>query len=279
VASEPLRKPEDVRTLIGLATRKQGDQLIASFEAILKGRSLATASVDNPYKKEREEVEDDLNQELGGAVTAGAWWFSFHAMDYVAERWKDLEALGRLVDKHSVVLRNQFPPAIQFGKPAYRHGVGNSVFGTSFCMTRSGLFVSCRLFREDSIPLETQGEPNPLWLSFRRNIFVLTEFFLFLSRFATEFGPGVEIEYDVSAEPLRNRIMVERSFEINLCDSDPCRINSFQRLGRSSVEDLRSGWIDVCVEFTAKFLELFYGGLISHNAIRINIDNFMKRRF
>src|SRR5262245_2924910 len=120
-ASEPLRRSEDVRALIGLATRKQADQLIASFEAVMKGRPLIPPpQVEDPYQAELADIKADLVADLGSALGVGEWYFSFRPTIHVEGRWANLEQLREAVERHTVQLRGRFPPRLEFGKPAYR---------------------------------------------------------------------------------------------------------------------------------------------------------------
>jgi hypothetical protein len=149
---------------------------------------------------------------------------------------------------------------------------------TAFCMSRSGHFACYRLFWEDTVSPDGQtGAPQRPWLGYRESIANLTDFFLFMSRFAQEFGPGVELEYETRAEPLRGRVMTDQG-DILTTDSEPCRVESFHRERRASVEDLRSGWTDICTDTAAGLVELFFGGLIPRESIRYNVEAFLAHR-
>jgi hypothetical protein len=276
-ASEPLRNPDDVRVLIGVATRKQGDQLIASFEAIIRGRSIVPAAppVDQ-FVTERDLVEKALRDIHGNLMDKGGWTLSFRPDKYAGELWTDNESLRKAVDRNTVRTTHSFPPPSQFGQPTYQWGIDQSFNGIACAETRSGLFVCHQPYWEDwgNHPPDIAAHR---WLGYRRNIWLLAEFFQFLSRFATEYAPGTELAFEVAASHLRGRFVTDRNAALVLSDSQPAVADSFFVQSTRPVEELRANWMGPATEMAHRFFDLFYGGQISTTAIGSWVEKFAKR--
>ena len=89
-------------------------------------------------------------------------------------------------------------------------GICNRHYEDAFGLTRSGLFLSTRPFRENTVTFRNPWQPNPdipagQWLDFKLNLSLVIEFFKFLSRFAESFEVGEEVVYEVAAGPLAYR--------------------------------------------------------------------------
>ena len=57
-ASAPVETVEELRTLIGLATKKRSDELFATFHAMLQGRPLVPPPThEEQFQHELEEIE------------------------------------------------------------------------------------------------------------------------------------------------------------------------------------------------------------------------------
>jgi hypothetical protein len=280
-ASEPLQKSNHVRTLIGLATRKQGDHLIAAFEAIMKGRPLVpSAPLDDPFVAELAAVEADLNEDLRTAMKSGGWRFAFRPVRHVGELVRTNEELRLVIEKHTVQVRGPYPPTARYDGPQHDWGFGVGHHAAFFGMTRTGLFIAYQPYWEDTKLLpDLQGNRTIRWVGYRQSIFVLTEFFQFLSRFATEFEPGTELKYEVSASALRGRIMSDRSFHVFFVDSDPAVTDTFTRSGIVSVETLRSNWMELCAKIATDFIHLFTGSVISEGVVMNHVQKFVDRRY
>jgi len=91
VASAPVGTAEELRTLVGLATKKRGDQLLELFDAMLHGRHLLPPPTDEKH------FEDELAQVTAAleptkaAEGRGTWFFTFHPTRFNPARWSDIE--------------------------------------------------------------------------------------------------------------------------------------------------------------------------------------------
>ena len=287
--SAPLSAVEEMRQLIGLATTKRADQMLAMFQAMLKGRPLlAEKPNEELFEAERKEVQSALDSEIGDQASLGAWTLFCHPVRHLPNRWEETDTLKAILDKSIVRVRREFPP-ITYGTHVREWGICNRHYEDAFGLTRSGLFMSTRLFRENSVafkhPWQPIGsEPNPdigpgQWLDYKLNLSVVIEFFMFLARFAENFEIGEELVYEVSAGPLTGRRLASMDGNIGLDPTEPCRAGTFRRNKVVTVETLRGSWEEQCAGTLYGFFELFSGPRISKDTLLQWVERFKERKF
>lgn len=227
--------------------------MLGMFQAMLKGRSLLEVKPDEEeFQREQGEVRIALDSELGDNVGQGAWSFLCRPSSYQPARWKDTETLTKIIEKTVVRVRREFPP-VSHDLHVREWGICNRLFEDAFGLTRSGLFLSSRVFRENSFDFKNPWQPNPgipagQWLDFKMNLSLVIEFFLFMSRFADNFEIGEELVYEVVAEPITSRRLASMDGNIQLDPTDPCRATVFRRREVVSVESLKASWEESCVK-------------------------------
>lgn len=285
--SKPIKTVDELRTVIGLATRKKGDELIAHFEAMLRGRSLASPEpAPDPFKQEMEQVQSDLQYD----GEKGGWWMSFHPQTHVGVRWATPEELERLIDARSVRIYEEFP-GHQKGTFRMGWGIANDLYGETWALTKSGVFCFWKEFQENGFAAERTGyrggddakQPIPAgeWVEYGWAIRTMVDFFLFLSRFVEEYGPGEGIHIDLKVGPLAGRKLVSLNRDITLGYGapDPCRAPyfSFERI--IDAETLRASWEPLCAEALKQLVELFPNHRISQETLLKWVEKYKTRRF
>lgn len=283
--SAPLSSIEDVRALIGLATTKRADQMLTMFQAMMKGRPLlAEESDEERWATQAEAVQASLQSQLGEQAKLGRWEMSFHPATFCEERWEEAAQLKMLVEKHAVRLRDEFP-GVHHDYHVEEWGIGSHEYEDVFGLTRAGLFVASRVFREDTDEFRNPWQPNPnipagKWFDFQWNMAQVIEFFIFMSRFSHEFETGEEIEVEVAALPLRERILVSLNPRLHFFRSEAvCRSQEFRRKRTITTETLRSNWEDECARTLHRLFELFAGHRIELDTLRKWIERFKDRTF
>ncbi len=287
--SAPLASAEDMRQLIGLATTKRADQMLAMFQAMTKGRPLlAEKPHEELFQGEREEVRTALASEFKGQAEQGAWTFLCHPVRHLPARWEETDTLKAVLNKSVVRVRQEFPP-ITYGTHVREWGICNRHYDDAFGLTRSGQFMSIRLFRENPLPFKDPwqpvfGEPKPdipagQWLDFKLNLSSAIEFFMFLSRFAESFEVGEEVVYEVAAEPLAGRRLVTMDATMfAFLPTEPCPAKTFRRRKVVPVEILRASWEELCAKTLHGFFELFPGLTTTSEGMRKWIEHFKDRK-
>jgi len=284
--SAPLSSIEDLRTLVGIATTNRADQMLSMFQAMMKGRPLLSQKSDEEsWSEQAELVQSDLDSQLGKQKELGCWAFRFHPSEFRKERWEEAEELKALVKKHAVRLHDEFP-GIHYDGHVREWGICSHEHQDVFGLTRLGLFVANRIFREDTEIFKNSGEPNKdipagQWLDFQWNMAQVIEFFMFMSRFCHEFEAGEEVTYDVMAFPLMDRLLVSlnpRHF-LFMRTHQKCRASEFRLVRTSTVEMLQSAWEDECARTLLRFFELFGSNRIDLNTIHKFIQRFKDRTF
>jgi hypothetical protein len=287
--SAPLSTVEEMRGLIGLATTKRADQMLAMFQAMLKGRPLlAEKPHEELFQAERQDVQGAIDSELKGQVGQGAWTFLCHPVRYQPTRWEETDTLKKVIERSIVRVRQEFPP-ITYGTHVREWGICNLHYGDAFGLTHSGLFLSGRLFRENAVPFKHKwqpihDEPYPdipagQWFDFNLNLSLVIEFFMFLSRFAENFEIGEELVYEVTAGPLAGRQLTMDGSGPWLQLIQPCRADMFRRKKVATVETLRASWEEQCAKILHSLFELFPGSDISIETMMQWVDKFKERKF
>ncbi len=287
--SSPLSSVEEMRQLIGLATMKRADQMLAMFQAMTKGRPLLPEKPhEELFRAEKEEVQTALAAEFEGQASLGGWNFLCHPVRHQPNRWEETKTLKAVLERSAVRVRREYPP-ITHDIHVREWGICNRHYEEAFGLTRSGLFLSTRPFKENNHPFRHQwqpigGEPKPEigaghWIDFKLNLSLVIEFFMFLARFAENFEVGEELVYEVTAGPLAGRRLASADGNINLDPTEPCRATTFRRNKIVTVETLRASWEEPCVKTLHDFFELFPGPTISKETLSTWVERFKNRKF
>lgn len=285
--SKPIKTVDELRAVIGLATRKKGDELISHFNAMLKGRSLASLGpVPDPFEQEIQQVRSDLklSEEKGG------WWMSFRPTHYNGNRWSKPEELEHLISKHSVRIYDEFP-GHRRGTFNMGWGIANDRYGETWALTKSGLFCFWKEFRENQETANRTGYlggheaerpiPPGEWVEYTWAIRTMVDFFMFQSRFVEAFGPGEDIHINLKVGPLAGRKLVALRWEIAMGYGapEPCRAPCFNLDRTIDAESLRSSWEQTCAEVLKQLVELFPNHRIGQDTLLKWVERYKTRQF
>ncbi len=287
--SAPLSSVEEMRQLIGLATTKRADQMLAMFQSMLKGRPLlAEKPHEELFEAEQEAVRAVLNSDSKDQVEQGAWTFLCHPVRYLSNRWEETSTLKTVLEKSVVRVRREFP-TISYGTHIREWGICNQQSEDAFGLARSGLFMSTRLFLENMVPFKHKwqpihGERYPdipagQWFDLKLNLSLVIEFFMFLSRFAENFEAGEELVYELIAGHLTGRRLTMEDSGPWLKLIQPCQAEFFHRKNVVAVETLRASWEELCAKTLHGLFELFPGPGISTEAMMQSVEKFKERKF
>ncbi len=295
--SKQLQKESELRELIGIATKKQGDVLLQHFNAMLRGRVVGeTVSDQQQTESELKTIQDDLNAKGSIDVNEG-WTFLFHPTLYQKERWQDLKTLETHIQTKAVRVPDTFP-ASRTGTFRTEWGIANDTHGETWALSRSGIFLFYKKFKEDSehgmnaireyvrctARLGNQRKCEQFieqidsfrWIEFKWNIEIMVQSFAFMSRFIDLYEPGEAIQYRLQATPLSNRHLMSldnrMSFQPQL--RDPCGAPRFSHQETRLVEELLANWQDECASVMYRFFELFPDYDITEETLRKWVDRY-----
>ena len=294
-ASAPVGTADELRTLIGLATKKRHDEMLAYWDAMLRGRPLVPPPTDDKQFADelaKLEAEVDTPEKKEGQ---GEWFFAFHPARYNPDRWTERDYLEALVRKYCFRIVEEFPPCYK-GTHGREWGIANNFYAEPWALTRAGLFVSRRPFREDRLEpirarlyVPTYNTPELVlvpgeWLEYGASLRAICEEFYFMRRMAEVYDLEETVEYHLRASPLAGRRLPiyqdgVRFYEIpNLYGAaDPCQAPVFSWNGSLPVGDLRADWKSPCVTAMKEFLELFPGYATSRDELGRWIEGFLAR--
>ncbi|APZ93318.1 helix-turn-helix domain-containing protein [Fuerstiella marisgermanici] len=288
--SAPLESVEELRLLIGLATSKRANEMLTTFEAMLKGRPLLSQQSDlDQFEDELASIEQGLGQSYSDQIQAGAWKLVIRPVNYVAERWEHADQLESVVRGRAVRLRDEFPGSYR-GTHMREWGICNDMYRETWSLARSGQFLMVRPFWEnqqkyDCGRRDMQGNPSEpslepgKWLDFKPNIFSLTEMFMFAARLVEEYESGEEVTISLEATSLDGRKLVTTDFNINLRDPEECRAQVFEYRKTFTVEEMRTEWETKCAQAMKRFIDLFPGLGVEIKTMHSWIEKFKSRNF
>lgn len=288
--SAPISGVEQLRTLIGLATAKRGQEMLAHFEAMLKGRSLiSTPNDEELFQRERETICEGLAPSFQQAISEGAWSLYVHPEKYDAERWPDTHGLEEIIRRRAIRLRDEFPPHYR-GTHMREWGICNDLYGDLWTLARSGQLLYVRPYWEnrqtykcgwrnvDGSPSEPDIEPGG-WINFKPSIVTIVEMLMFVARFVEEYPTGENIRIVLQATDLSNRKLVTTDFNISLSDPEPCRARLFEVNKHMQVEEFRSEWEQIAAQTMKRFVEMFPGRQVQIETMLGWIQKFKARQF
>tara|TARA_R110002111_G_scaffold100976_6_gene156487 strand:+ start:46689 stop:48023 length:1335 start_codon:yes stop_codon:yes gene_type:complete len=290
--SAPLKTVEELRTLIGLSTSRQGDQILSMFDSLLKGKSLLPSITDEEqFEKELAQIKSGMENVLKERMSAGGWRLRVYPASYIPERWNDNEELESIIQKRSVRIRDEFPPSRYKTHPR-EWGICNDYYSKIWTLSRSGLFAfwqsyseNKEIFKSPWIPLDAPHEARLIgegkWLDFTSNIYIVAELFMFLSRLVEEYESGEEVTISLNADSLAGRILESRNprVSVNHGNPEPCRANSFEFTKRITVEEFRAEWENICADALKRFFEYFPDVNIRNDILLKWVNRFKNREF
>jgi hypothetical protein len=198
--SAPLSSGGQLRQLIGLATVKRGDELLARFHSLLKGEPLVRPqNGKKPYAPEVSDLLAHFDENLGDTAKKGTWTFAFYPDPYVERRWQREELRAILKEDNVEVTGRRFPYEAREWYFLEKGIASNFAGERLFALNTSGLFVcKCDFYPENHNPfkdpwLSTPPKPDlpaGTWMEFQVNMFLIIEFFWFASRFCHRLQAG-----------------------------------------------------------------------------------------
>lgn len=264
--SAPISSPDELRKLIGLSTMKQGDMLLKNFQAVLQGQSLLPPqSSDDSYADDIEEVDGDLDSFMDKSASLGTWTLRFYPEQYINDRWETDQLLSMIQNNAIQSYGGVYPGRGREAKHINRGIVEDKYNSGGYGLLRSGLFVYRSNYPENSQRYQCSWTPpDPeipagQWLEYKRNIYMIINFFWFMGRMVHELSPGERLVYDILATGLHGRRMVAKSFGTFLPKVDPCVSDRFSRKCVVTVEEMRGNWESQCLDVLYDFLCLFFG--------------------
>jgi Schlafen, AlbA_2 len=289
--SKPVGTVDEWRALIGLATKKRGDEFLSMFNAMLKGKPLLEQPSDEEqFVREISQVWDDLGLNQPEKKVKGALWMSFSPGTYNPQRWPEPESLEELIRKHSIRVYDHFP-AYQRGTAVMGWGIANDFYGETWALTRAGLFAFHKEFRENTEvcpdPFYRGGQdartplPPGEWIAFQWSMLDFCGFFMFMARLAGAYEPGETVRYELVATSIQGRKLASVSPDVTVGFGipEPCRAKEYRFGAALAAEELRATWEDHCAQAMKRFYQLFPDHQISFETLRKWVERFKERRF
>lgn len=288
-ASSPLGSIEELRALIGLATAKRGQEMLTMFNAMLSGRPLLpNKSSDELFENEFAIVEGDLGDSHSESLRNGAWTLLIRPANFNEKLFdEDSEELEERIRKHQVRLRSDFP-SIRTRSHMRDWGLCNEGYRETFGLTKAGQFFLIRPYAENhgefEIPFRiTSGQPTESrlpggkWLDFKPSLLTITEFTDFAQRFASEYGVGEDIHFEIRATSVNERQLVSTDGKIRFDLKPPCRANQYLYAKDISVADFQATWKELAAQAMKRFSGMFSETSVGIDIMRDWVEHFSHR--
>lgn len=268
--SAPIRKTDDLRQLISLATTKKHDELLQSISSLLAGTAQTPATMSEPYADDLSEMQESMRRLLGTYLDMGSWSVLCFPSEYKADRWTQGRELARILDEN-------LPPAGLFIVPAkIGERCALAVVGPqAAAISLSGLVHVHEAFVEDTREFKNprvggQSLPPQEWMEYRQAIWRAERQFMFLGRIAHEFDADEELVCVARAIGIANRHLVSETPLVNtgVGLGDPCVAAQFTWRKIMTAAELRGGWQEFCADALVDFFDRFRPGAISRDVIR-----------
>jgi len=288
--SAPIGSPDQLRDLIGMATRKRADEMLATFHAMLQGRPLIASPDDRKqFEKHLSDVKGAVETSIFDRMALGGWQMSFHPSTYRPDRFSETDQLENIISTHAVRIREEFPPNRR-GNTRFNWGIGNSLYGESWGFSSVGLFLWCEPFEENRYDFNSpwfrmDGAryqiPQGQWINYQPHLFKIIEFFTFLSRMTEIYDTAESITYSLIAGPLIERKLVTTNPSINLDAefAEPAREKQFVLERTATIQEFQAEWKDGCAAALKRFFELFPGHRVTLETFRGWVERFQNRDF
>ncbi|PYY12832.1 MAG: hypothetical protein DMG61_15510 [Acidobacteria bacterium] len=183
-SSELVSNADEIRDIIGRASRKKREELVRTIEALVTGVPVhPRREAREQYETEMRDADDFFARSLPANFTSdGHWEVVAYPTDYVEDRFNDHQRLADAIRDSAVALRGWTFPHTDREKAAnFLKGCQSSTVWSRYIEAYrayfSGLFVWKGAFRENAL-----GEGAKV-LSFISTIYSLTEFFQFFKRY------------------------------------------------------------------------------------------------
>ncbi len=290
-ASAPIRCVEELRSLIGIATVKRGQELLAMFSSAMKGNPLLpNNSVEEQFDQELEKITIDLGEKFADELKNGAWSLRLHPITFDSQRFAaDRESLEARIARNQVLLRSEFPPR-RNGTHLRDWGLCNVHYEETWALSPTGLFFLARPFYENKRQFESSwrvvsgqsAEPKLQpgeWLDFKPSLLTIAEFFAFSERFIEEYGVGERFLFELKATSISGRRLVTTDTRIDRDMTPPCRASRFAFSKELSVEEFRSNWEELAAQAMKQFSDLFPDTNTSIQTMRYWVERFKHRQY
>lgn len=208
--TEEISSPDDMRSLIGRAITRKGDELLQTIQQLLTGKPIRPGETDEQfYAREKDAglkfFDEQLSQEFRNQ---GYIELVAHPTAYVSDRIKTLPEARGLVLKSEVALRGwDFPHTDKKTASPFANGVQSITlwgqYREAYRLYRSGLFLWRGAYWEDAD--NRRSKSGGRLLSFVALIYAFTEYLIFLKRLYEQISPDATIYFKISLYGCKDR--------------------------------------------------------------------------
>lgn len=262
-ASAPVQSADDLRPLVGLASTKKQDEMLAAIRSVIAGTSLVSAAEPAAlYAEEENEMIEGVAATFKAVGRGGALLVKCYPVEYEAHRLGSANELGSLLnDALRVMGWSQFTNQVRGLNHEGLVSLGDQIAAlkySGFAVLKEGFYEEdARPFRGGRYAQKQLGPGE--WIEYVWTLFRVKRHFLFMGRLAREFHSATQIAYEISATELKGRTLVTESPSVLVTEvPEPCLVPTFRRRGSVSAAEMIAGWQDYCADVLFAFMRLFH---------------------
>jgi len=279
-SSELVSSVEEMRDLVGRASRKKREELLRSIRDLLAGNDAVQQDEAQPaYDAELEETDGFFTEVLPADFNNHAHWkVVVHPGTYAEHRVPTHQQLGELLRRSSVALRGwDFPHTDRDNASNFAQGRQSSTafmhHVEAYRAYLSGLFCWRSAFWEN----ETFRGQNVL--SFIGIIFQLTEFLEFFKRYYLALTDVIDIRGAITLMNVRGLTLASMRADVDLFGAYTSRENIIELPIRFSMAEIETDAEVIARRLAKRVFAIFNWDNIQDNGINLWQQKLLTRTY
>jgi hypothetical protein len=280
--TEEVSSPDEMRSLLGRAIAKKGDELLHSIQLLITGKASPTSPDDRElYVMEVEKAHKSLAERLGRDLESQGHVQLISYPTTYAQRIATVSETRAIVEKSEVSLRGwNFPHTSRQDTSAFADGTESvtawSRYREGYRIHRSGLFVWKRVFWEDVE--EKRSESGKRLLSFVSLIWSFTEYLLFLARLYETVAADATIHIQITLYGCKDRELASFEPLVDLWPGKVSREDTIPQVQDVQVVELRAAHQDIAGRMAKHVFQVFNWDDVADETIKQWQAKLLKRR-
>ena len=253
----------EMRGLVGRSIEKNKEELLNQIQRLLEGKKTVNKEEPDIEKKMEKFITDaDLfNKTYVDEKFKGLGYWSFCAYPTCVVGNIDIKEVKRTIAESEVSLRGwNFPHTDQKNASYFNNGYQSFTVSDfvieSYRAYSNGLFLSRRSLWED-LDNGMLSRYNQSVISFVSEIWSVTEFLIFISKYYSKMGIQSDIKIIIELNGVLNRKLISTDSMASLLENYICRIPSIKVFETVSIDKLIYSYKEIAAGLIKQIFTLF----------------------
>jgi hypothetical protein len=283
-ATEEVSSPDEMRSLLGRAIAKKGDELLHSIQRLIMGKAAPVGPTSRElYEPELKAAHKFLAEQLGKELQEhGYVEVVAYPTTYDPKRIRTIPEARALIERSEVNLRGwNFPHTDKEQAGAFAEGAESSTirdrYREGYRLYRSGLYVWNRVYWEDT--QGRQSKSGKKALSFVSAIWSFTEYLLFLARLYEMVAPDASVYVQITLHGCKDRELAAFDPEVTWWEGNVSREGVISQAENLQVVELRASHLDVAAKMVKHVFHVFNWADVQDKVIANWQQKLLRREF